>query len=93
MTGGIIHVMSTPPKFDPALRDRLQELQIYLETAVDQLTRAQRQVMGSELDGHERADDPLLMPLGDVLMATTKLRNAVRDRLMKALSGSLKVIS
>jgi len=80
-------------KFDPALRDRLQELQLYMENAVDQLTRAQRLVMGSSVDGREREADPLLEPIGEALMAATKLRNAVRDRLIRAMSGSLKVIS
>ncbi len=84
--------MSTA-KFDPALRDRLQELQLYMENAVDQLTRAQRVVMGSSVDSRERPDDPLLEPINQALLATTALRNAVRDRLIRALSGSLKVIT
>ena len=84
--------MSTA-KFDPALRDRLQELQLYMENAVDELTRAQRVVMGSSVDSRERPDDPLLEPINQALLSTTALRNAVRDRLIRALSGSLKVIT
>ena len=86
--------MANPPgKFDPALRDRLQELQLYMENAVDQVTRAQRIVMGSHVGAAERDDDPLLQPINEALVGLVVLRNQVRERLMKVLSGSLKVIS
>jgi hypothetical protein len=60
-------------------RERLQELHLALEGAVDQLTRAQRLAAPEELAGIEQA-----------LTGVVAIRNQVREELMKELARGPK---
>lgn len=68
-----------------ARKDVLEGLNLFLENAVDQLTRAQR-----EARGQDAGLDDLDARLDRLFADTTALRNDVRDALMKELARGPK---
>ena len=65
-------------------RDRLQNLHLALEAALEQLTHAQRHAtQGSEIGAPPSED---VVAIERLLADLTLLRNRLRERLMKALS-------
>jgi hypothetical protein len=63
-----------------ARKDQLEELNLYLENAVDQITRAQR--AGRHLGIDERIDG--------LFSELVSLRNHIRDELMRELARGPK---
>ena len=66
-------------------RERLQDLNLALEGAVDQLTRGQR----AAIDGAHGVEG-LNQRLDSLFVETVALRNLVREELMKELARPVK---